>query len=497
MSICPRARDNLLLILSQCPPLQLASLGPDNLSIQFPSQGNHQSMSVLDTYSECVPCYVVGIMSGTSLDGIDMCLCEIKGSSSRVLQTGDTSSFALRVIHFSTVPFPVEGIYAHVKPSLKQVMTIEHSSVDMLCRVNFDFSRLVASSLLDFLREVDSRELLSFSAFEERKHRIVLGSHGQTIWHANGSTLQIGDTEVLAHASGMMCVGNFRAADVAVGGQGAPLVPFFDSVVARLSNRTAVCFQNLGGIGNVTFVSQNTCIAFDTGPANVATNELLDLIAAQPPHSPLAPLTAFVGEALGLSAGSSLYDRNGVFSTGGVVSKDMLNSWLSDPDIMAFRNCSPPKSTGRELFGYQFVTAKVLPLINVRSDGMIQSFRNVCRTLIYFAAYLLAESYERFLPKEVDTVVLSGGGRRHPLLLDDITKLLNSGSKEVRILSLGDLIEVPSDIDADDAKEAIAFAVFAHERVLSLVHRDRTYFTNITSATGASQSICLGQFSIP
>ena len=489
----------------------------NNTSMPSSSSSPHPPpRTALDGYSEDRPSYVVGIMSGTSLDGIDMCLCELTGSASRVLTTPTTSGdnmvapFSIRVVHFSTASFPTEGPFADVKPKLKKAMSIEGSSIDLICDVNFSLSRLVASCVLDFLKEVDTLHLFDFSAYDDRLERIVLGSHGQTVWHTvtGGSTLQIGDTEVLAHAAGMVCVGNFRAADVAVGGQGAPLVPFFDSVVARLNKRDAMCFQNLGGIGNVTYVSPTACVAFDTGPANVTTNELLDIVVALPPGHPLSSLSAFITDTLGFPAGSSMYDRDAIFSSGGVVLKPLLDEWLSYPAIATFRSRPPPKSTGRELFGAQFVQSNVLPHIN-DNDGsttLLQSFKDVMRTLIYLAAYLVAESYERFLPSIPDTVVVSGGGRRHPLLLQDIQALLDakrmtgSGGGGVVISSLGDLINVPSNIDADDAKEAIAFAVFAHERMLSLSRSTttgHTYFANIPAATGASKRVCLGQVSIP
>jgi anhydro-N-acetylmuramic acid kinase len=474
--------------------------------------------TVLEDYSETTAGYIVGVMSGTSLDGVDMCLCELTGSASRVLAaSGDNAPastcniyhapLSVRVVHFSTAPFPTDGPFGAIKPCLKRAMSLTESAVDGICDINFNFSRFVAKGILDFLREVDELQLLPFSAYEDRLERIAIGSHGQTVWHSvvGGSTLQLGDTEVLAHLTDMVCVGNFRAADVAVGGQGAPLVPFFDSVVARLNKMETVCFQNLGGIGNVTYVSPTSCIAFDTGPANVTMNELLDVLVALPADHPLASLSNYILESLGLPQGSSMFDRNAVFSGNGVVIEALLDEWLNAPGVASFRSQPPPKSTGRELFGNTFAREHVLTKIE-SSDNvaeMLQSFYNVMRTLVRLSAVLVAESYRQYLPCIPADVVVSGGGRRHPLLLEDIRILLTSDHHPVLVRSLGDLVSVPNTIDADDAKEAIAFAVFAHERLLSLsaIHHDSSdthaYFSNLPAATGASRMVCLGQISTP
>src|SRR5690606_15087066 len=285
----------------------------------------------------------------------------------------------------------------------------------------------------------------------------VIGSHGQTVWHRppeggrRGSTLQLGDPATIAERTGIAVVSDFRARDVAAGGHGAPLVPWVDQALFALPDR-ARALQNIGGIGNVTWVprrgSAESPLAFDTGPGN-----------------------ALMDAAVELATGGGLrYDRDGQLAARGTVDEELLQELLRHP----FFAQEPPRSTGREAFGRPFVQRLVEA---VRPEGD-QDWLDLIATLTELTARTIADAYRRWvLPLGAEEVVLTGGGARNPSLVGRIRELLSPlPVREGAVLG----------VDAA-AKEALAFAVLAWAHV----HRIPA---NVPTATGAAGPRVLGSY---
>jgi anhydro-N-acetylmuramic acid kinase len=291
----------------------------------------------------------------------------------------------------------------------------------------------------------------------------LIGSHGQTVFHRPphadqlGYSLQLGRGEVIAHRTGIKTVCNFRAADIAAGGQGAPLVPKID--VCLLSHPTLHrCVQNLGGIGNVAALPPLDAAAelganvkgWDTGPSNV----LLDLAVTQ------------------FTQGQKTYDAGGQWAAQGTICQPLVERWLGQP----FFHQPPPKSTGRELFSPAY-------LATCRTDAQAYqlSEADMLATLTELTAASIVHSYRQVLDTMPDQVLLCGGGSHNTYLRGRIQTLL------------GDTIPVLTTDDVGlnaDAKEAIAFAVLAHWRILGIPG-------NLPSATGAAQAVLLGDLHAP
>jgi anhydro-N-acetylmuramic acid kinase len=278
----------------------------------------------------------------------------------------------------------------------------------------------------------------------------VIGSHGQTVWHAPelGATLQLGEAAVIAERTGIPVISNFRARDMAAGGQGAPLVAYVDVLLLSHPDQVRAA-QNIGGIGNVTFLPpanrpDMAAFAFDTGPGNV----LIDLT------------TALVTE------GAQQYDRDGALAAQGQVDEALL-AWLMASPYLAKR---PPKSTGRELF-----TADLAQQVWQR--GLVAGLHgaDVLATVTMFTAQSIAQAYRHFLPLPPAEVVVSGGGALNRTLLNWLAEAV----APARVI-LADGLGVPGEV-----KEAIAFAILAYE---SWHGRPG----NLPAATGAKRPVVLG-----
>jgi len=352
---------------------------------------------------------IAGVMSGTSLDGIDVAVVEVKG---RVIET----------IGFLTTPYS--------KTLRLQILAVD--GPEGLSRLNFQLGELYARAVLRAIRRFGTVGLI--------------GCHGQTVYHEGGAhTLQIGEAAVLAERTGIPVVSNFRARDIAAGGQGAPLVPYVDYLLFRHRTRTRVVL-NIGGIANITVIPAGArpaeLVAFDTGPGNM----VIDALA--PP-----------------------YDRNGKLAASGRVNVALLDELLADP----YYRRKPPKSAGREQYGAEFVET-------LRATGLPRRDLVATATVLTAATIAMGVS-QRGRPSpfvvcqpaaECDLVV-SGGGVHNPQILGHIAAFLPG----VRISTSTD-----HGIDAD-AKEAIAFAVLAYE-----TWRRRP--SNLPSATGARRAVVLG-----
>lgn len=376
--------------------------------------------------------YVIGLMSGTSLDGIDAVLLRVRG-------TGVGTRF--RVLAYTEVPFP-RGL----KLLLLKNSVPETSRVDDVARLNFLLAQLYAEAV----RKVCRKARVSLSRID------LIGSHGQTIQHLPDpqrmfgrtvrATLQIGDPSVLATLTGITTVGDFRVADMAMGGQGAPLVPYFDWLAfrSRLKNRILL---NIGGIANITVLPKNCApedvVAFDTGPGNILVDALMQQLHRKP------------------------FDRDGAVALRGVVNPDLLR-WLVRHPYLKRR---PPKSTGREMFGEGFVDQIIR-----RSRGI--SKREVIATASHFTAHAVYDACQRFLPRRfaVDELIVSGGGARNRFFLRQLAVLF----PETNVITV-DTLGVPA-----DAKEAICFAILANETMAG-------HAANMPRVTGAKRRAVLGK----
>lgn len=379
--------------------------------------------------------YIAGIMSGTSLDGTDVALVHIEGS-------GVESK--VKLIHFITVPFCND-----MKNEIQQALSIENSNVQLICSLNFKLGLCFANAV----REVCKEANLPLGQLN------LIGSHGQTIYHQpkhDGnmipSTLQIGEPAVIAYETNTTVISNFRTMDIAAGGQGAPLVPYSEIILYRHPTKNRL-LQNIGGIGNVTIIpshlSDKNVIAFDTGPGNMVIDEMCQRLFQ-------------------LS-----YDQNGKIAKQGVIVDEILTYCMNHP----FLKMNPPKSTGREQFGEEFVS-ELLKRYERHSK------ENIVTTVTMFTARSIVHQYKEFiLPYyEIDEVILGGGGSYNRTLVE----MIRNGLKEEKCA-----LFLQEDIGySSEAKEAIAFAILANETH----HRNPS---NVPSATGAKQSVVLGNITFP
>jgi anhydro-N-acetylmuramic acid kinase len=347
------------------------------------------------------PRHVVGLISGTSADGIDAALVELDGA-------GETTR--ARVMEFLTRPF---------EPRLRdRILALKDARAEELLRVHY------------LLGEEFARAALEVMAAARRRGVEVhlIGSHGQTARHhpraaepdGRAATLQLGEPAVIAERTGLPVVADFRPRDVAAGGEGAPLVPLVDWLLFRRPGVTRACL-NLGGIANVTIVSerQDTVHAFDLGPANMP----MDLV-----------VHAFTG-------GAETFDRDGARAAAGRADLGLVAELLRHPYLAL----PPPKSTGREAFGEVFVT----PLL-ARYPGREA---DLLASLTRFVAEAVAAGIRRWVREPIDELLVSGGGARNRTLMAALAATL----APIPVRSLAEVGVDP------DAKEAVAFAVLANE----------------------------------
>ncbi|HEX8691275.1 MAG TPA: anhydro-N-acetylmuramic acid kinase [Longimicrobium sp.] len=373
---------------------------------------------------------LVGLMSGTSLDGVDAALVEVEGEHADDVRA--------RVLHSLTLPYGEERRAAIHDAILR-------GSAEALCGLHAQVGEWLAEAVLKVCAEA--------GVAPERVDAV--GSHGQTVWHRppteekRGATLQLGDPATIAERTGCTVVADFRVRDMAAGGQGAPLVPWVDRVLFAAPGR-ARALQNIGGVGNVTRVppkgSQEPVFAFDTGPGN-----------------------ALIDAAVEIATGGRLtFDRDGKLAARGEVDAALLDELLAHPYFAA----PPPKSTGREEFGRPFVERLAEA---VRPEGD-RDWLDLVATLTELTARSIADAYRRWVvPRGVDEVVVSGGGANNPTLMARIRDLL----APLPVLG-GDALGVDP-----DAKEAVAFALLAWAHLRGIP-------ANVPEATGAAGPRVLG-----
>jgi anhydro-N-acetylmuramic acid kinase len=368
-------------------------------------------------------------MSGTSLDGIDVAIVDIRGRG------------------FNTAAFRSMPYSAGLRNAILAISNCE-TTTGAIARMHVLLGELYASAL----RETCSGAGIPLESVE------LVGCHGQTIFHqaepvklfgrSITSTMQIGEADVIAERTGLPVVSDFRARDMAAGGKGAPLVPYVDCLLFQHRTRGRVAL-NIGGIANLTAIpagaSTRDVVAFDTGPGNMIIDSL-------------------VREHTG---GKQAFDRNGRIARSGKVSRSLLRELLRD----GFIEQAPPKAAGREQYGIELVK-------QVRKARL--PFADLVATATAFTAAAVAEGLNRFVkPRmEVDDLIVSGGGAHNPALMDYLAAFLPG-------IGIAPCDAYGIDVDA---KEAVAFAILAHETW-------RRKPSNLPSATGAKRAVILGKIS--
>jgi len=375
---------------------------------------------------------VVGLISGTSKDGIDAALVKLRGNG---LNTD------IELVKFICVEYEND-----IRVKLNKL--IEEYSVQDVSDLNF----LIGDEFAKAVLEVINQAGLSPSDVD------LIGSHGQTVFHnppsyMNGtpSTLQIGELDVIAEKTGITTVGDFRTRDIAAGGEAAPLVPYLDYLLFRKPGQVSIA-QNIGGIANATVVTENIddLIAFDSGPGNMLMDRIIQLA----------------------TNGKEKYDKGGQLASAGKVNKELLDKLLADP----YYAHPPPKSTGEELFGNEMAST----LYSYIENEML-SLEDMMATLMSLTVESIVSSYKNFIfPKwDVSEVIFSGGGCSNAVLIDRLKYELNPLQ-----CSTSDKYGIPI-----DAKEAVAFALLANELISGNTN-------NLPGVTGAQRKAPLGKIAL-
>jgi anhydro-N-acetylmuramic acid kinase len=395
---------------------------------------------------------VIGLISGTSVDGIDAALVEISGTD---------IDLQVELVAGETYPYP-----DNLREKILAVCAGASLSMAELAELDDAIAFQFAQAAQEIQRNSPAANLI--------------GSHGQTVYHRPpvksgsqqtveplptsssphhpitqlGYTLQLGRGEVIAQLTGIKTISNFRVADIAAEGQGAPLVSRVDAYL--LSSPTQHrCIQNIGGIGNLTYLPARqgnwleAICGWDTGPGNA----LLDLAVQH------------------FSDGSQTYDQDGNWARQGTPCQALVEQWLRED----FFHLSPPKSTGRELFGVDYLNRCL-----AESTAYHLSPADTLATLTELTASSIVHSYRNFLPKMPDEVLLCGGGSRNLYLKQRLQALMES-------------VQVRTTDEAGvngDFKEAIAFAVLAYWRSLDIPG-------NLPQVTGATVAVPLGNVYAP
>ena len=382
---------------------------------------------------------VIGLMSGTSADGIEVALARLEEKKE------ERGGVSRELVGHATVPMAKA-----VRAEVLRIGEGARVTAGELSQLNFRLGEEFAGAVLKGCKK-----------FGVKPQQVdLIGSHGQTVFHQGkpfpflgrktASTLQIGEPAVIAARTGITTIGDFRVADVAAGGQGAPLVPFADWVLFG-DEKVGRILLNLGGIANVSVIPARgnpaEVFAFDTGPANM----VIDALVA------------------GFTKGKKRFDAEARMALRGQCVTGILKEFLKDP----YLKVRPPKSTGREYYGREYVerAMKLGKKYRARPEDLI-------RTATVFTALSVVDALNRFvLPKvDIGEVLVSGGGAKNPLLMAQLAAAL----APVRVRTLAELGVVP------EAKEAYAFALLAYE---TWMRRPG----NVPSATGASRPVILGK----
>lgn len=380
---------------------------------------------------------VAGMISGTSVDGIDVAITEIQGSAART---------RIHLLAFDTVPYP-----KRVRQAILAACNARKISVAEISQLNFLIGRLFGEAVLAVCR----RGRIPVKSLE------LAGSHGQTVYHQGfptrehgfpvASTLQLGEPAVIAERIGTPVVADFRTSDMAAGGLGAPLVPFMDYITYRHPKRGRAAL-NIGGIANITLIpagaGPDAVVALDTGPGNMVLDALVE-------H---------------FTSGRRHFDRNGEMAARGRVSKELLARLKRHP----YLHRSAPKTAGREEFGREFVAGLL-------AEGQRRRLapEDMLATAAALTADAIADATRRFARGPLHDLVVSGGGLHNRFVIGRLRAALG-----MNVMTAEDF-SIPG-----DAKEAVLFAILGY-------HSFRKIPANIPSATGASHPAILGKLVYP
>ena len=381
--------------------------------------------------------YVIGLMSGTSADGIDAALIELDG---------ELHDLRRRFVAHEHHDYP-----RATREAILSACTPASGGVDSICRLNFELGERLALA---------ARAVAEQGGMPVEQVQLI-GSHGQTIWHdvdADGrvtSTLQIGEAAVIAERTGVPTIADFRVADVAAGGQGAPLVPFVDYILFHDATKYRAA-QNIGGIANVSLLpaggGPEDVIAFDSGPGNMVIDALVER----------------------MSGGTNSFDRDGRIAASGRVNDEWLARLLEHP----YFGRPAPKTTGRELFGRAYAE-------QLWREGLARGLKP--EDIVATATALSAETIALALAAGrdgngplPDELILGGGGAHNPTLVGMIAARLPQVA-----------MRRPEDFGVPaQGKEALAFAILAYA-----AYHGQT--NNLPSATGARHPVVMGKISHP
>jgi len=386
----------------------------------------------------------IGLMSGTSVDGIDAVMVEIPDDF------GDDPTTHVRLVGFATYPYP-----AGVRERILNVSTPGQGTVDQICHLNAYLGELFARAAIQIARETG----ISLDEIE------IIGSHGQTIQHRPQpqdeagiivtSTFQVGEPSIIAERTGVTTVADFRPRDLAAGGQGAPLAPYAHYLLFRHPTTDRV-IANIGGISNVTWIpagaSSAEVIAFDTGPGNMLIDQVMSLV----------------------TRGAVTYDQDGQRAARGTWRAELLAWLLRHP----YLERQPPKSTGREEFGAELTRAldRQRRMLGVSDDDLLA-------TVTEFTAATIVQSCQTWLPMTHERVganplefVGCGGGMQNHTLMTALRQRLSP----IPVLTV-EALQMSS-----AALEAIIFALLARETLLGRP-------ANLPSVTGATHPVVLGK----
>jgi anhydro-N-acetylmuramic acid kinase len=377
---------------------------------------------------------IIGILSGTSVDSIDCVLVEVQGF-------GPKTKIAVK-------EFYSKRYSKELKKLILKNSHIATSNVEDVCLLNFIVGKAFAQAVKEFLtkRKINSSSV-SF-----------IGSHGQTIYHIpqeksvgaikSKATLQIGDPSVIATLTGITTIGDFRTADMAVNGNGAPFAPYLDYIIFGNTKKN-IALLNIGGIGNVTILKKgcmkDEVLAFDTGAGNMMIDALMKRFYKMD------------------------YDKNGKIASQGQFNVSLFNK-LKVKD--KYYTQTPPKATGREYYGEDFVN-----YIIKNSKGLPK--QDIITTVTEFTAFTICYNINKFLPKgcsSIEELHISGGGAENKFLVESIASHM-PGTKILKLDSKG--------ITAKN-KEAVLFAVLANETYNGMT-------SNLPSVTGAKREVIQGK----
>lgn len=374
---------------------------------------------------------ILGLMSGTSADGVDIALCDIRRESEQL---------QAEILAGQTYPYS-PNLRQRILDSCDRTL----SRVDVIAQLSFELAETFASFIHQFCQE----HAIHLADID------LIGSHGHTVWHhvlpdgRVSATFQIGEGAIIAERTGITTINNMRARDVACGGQGAPLTGYVDWLLLRHPQKWRA-IQNIGGMGNVTFLppltdTSQTPIAFDTGPGNA----LIDVAVSH------------------FTDGQQTYDEDGKLAQQGRIHEVWLDELLQHP----YYQRDYPKTTGREMFGTE-AAQQLIADAEVRGLSQYE----IIATLTALTATNIVDAYQQFAPAPIDEIILGGGGKHNPVIVSMIRELL----APAQVMSHED-IGISSDF-----KEALVFAVLAHETWHGRVG-------TLPSLTGAHHATILGQ----